>query len=169
MAINETIVTGRKFRKCIDAATKAWQRISFWTKSSDVEFEDGKNAETKLGAIDGITDSLEDTSSRMAASAKAVSTLNNNLDQLKKSVSDGKSSIASAITAKGVTTAADATFADIVTNISNIQTDVKHTVYCIVSANTGGASIDIMVDNNLKQRMIVNAGQAYVQSNHFTV
>ncbi len=79
MAVNETIVTGRKFRKCIDAATKAWQRISFWTKSSDVEFEDGKNAETKLGAIDGITDSLEDTSSRMAASAKAVSTLNNNL------------------------------------------------------------------------------------------
>ena len=79
MAVNETIVTGRKFRKCIDAATKAWQRISFWTKSSDVEFEDGKNAETKLGAIDGITDSLENTSSRMAASAKAVSTLNNNL------------------------------------------------------------------------------------------
>lgn len=79
MAVNETIVTGRKFRKCIDAASKAWQRISFWTKSSDVEFEDGKNAETKLGAIDGITDSLEDTSSRMAASAKAVSTLNNNL------------------------------------------------------------------------------------------
>lgn len=79
MAVNETIVTGRKFRKCIDAATKAWQRISFWTKSSDVEFEDGKNAETKLGAIDGITDSLEDTSSRLAASAKAISTLNNNL------------------------------------------------------------------------------------------
>lgn len=79
MAVNETIVTGRKFRKCIDATSKAWQRISFWTKSSDVEFEDGKNAETKLGAIDGITDSLEDTSSRMAASAKAVSTLNNNL------------------------------------------------------------------------------------------
>lgn len=42
MAVNETIVTGRKFRKCIDAASKAWQRISFWTKSSDVEFEDGK-------------------------------------------------------------------------------------------------------------------------------
>ncbi len=82
MAVNETIVTGRKFRKCIDAATKAWQRISFWTKSSDVEFEDGKNAETKLGAIDGITDSLEDTSSRLAASAKAVSTLNNNLGGL---------------------------------------------------------------------------------------
>lgn len=79
MAVNETIVTGRKFRKCIDASSKAWQRISFWTKSSDVEFEDGKNAETKLGAIDGITDSLENTSSRMAASAKAVSTLNNNL------------------------------------------------------------------------------------------
>lgn len=95
--------------------------------------------------------------------------LTNDLDQLKKSVSDGKSSIASAITAKGVATNADATFADMATNISSIQTDVKHTVYCIVSANTGGASIDIMVDNALMQRMMVNAGQSYIQSNHFTV
>lgn len=81
MAVNEQIVTGRKFRKLIDIVNKTWQRISFWTHSSDVEFEDGMTAETKVGAIDGITDSLVSTSSRIAASAKAVSELSNDLAQ----------------------------------------------------------------------------------------
>ena len=76
MAINETIVTGRKLRKCINAATKQWQRFSIWSKASDTEFNDGKTAETKVGAIDGITDSLASTSSRVAASAKALNTIN---------------------------------------------------------------------------------------------
>ena len=79
MAVNEQIVTGRKFRKLVDEATKLWQRISFWTKASDVEFDDGFTAETKMGAINGITDSLVSTSSNVAASAKALSQLNNNL------------------------------------------------------------------------------------------
>ena len=82
MAINETIVTGRKIRKLVDGATKQWQRISFWHKASDCEFDDGKTAETKLGAIDGITDSLDNTSSRIAASAKSVAMLNNDLTAL---------------------------------------------------------------------------------------
>ena len=79
MEINEIEVTGKKFRQLMNEATKLWQKISFWTKSSDVEFDDGKNAETKVGAIDGITDSLVSTSSNIAASAKAVSTINNDL------------------------------------------------------------------------------------------
>ena len=77
--VNETIVTGRKFRKLVDEATKLWQRISFWTKASDVEFNDAKTAELKVGAIDGITDSLASTSSRIAASAKSVNQLSNDL------------------------------------------------------------------------------------------
>ena len=77
--VNEQIVTGRKFRKLIDEATKLWQRISFWTKASDVEFDDGSTAETKMGAINGITDSLVSTSSNIAASAKALNQLNNKL------------------------------------------------------------------------------------------
>lgn len=43
------------------------------------------------------------------------------MSELKKSVSDGKSAVADAITAKGVTTANDATFAQMATNINNIQ------------------------------------------------
>lgn len=49
--INEQIVTGRKFRKLVDETTKLWQRISFWTKASDVEFNDGKTAEEKIGNL----------------------------------------------------------------------------------------------------------------------
>ena len=79
MAVNETIVTGRKFRKCVDVANKLWQRISFWTKSSDVEFDDGKTAETKVGAIDGITSDLSGESETVAASIKCVNQLNNSL------------------------------------------------------------------------------------------
>ena len=82
MAINETIVTGRKFRKLIDEANKLWQRISFWTKASDVEFNDGKTAENKVGAISGVTDSLTSTSSNVAASAAAVKALNDKITEL---------------------------------------------------------------------------------------
>lgn len=86
MAVNEQIVTGRKFRKLIDEANKLWQRISFWTKASDVEFNDGKNAETKFGAINGVTDSLTSTASNIAASAKAVKTLNDKVTQLSSNI-----------------------------------------------------------------------------------
>lgn len=81
--INEQIVTGRAHRVLIDKAAKLWQRISFWTKASDVEFNDKKTAETKVGAIDGITDSLASTSSRIAASAKSVNKLSNDLGGFK--------------------------------------------------------------------------------------
>lgn len=45
---------------------------------------------------------------------------------LKKSVSDGKSLIASAITENGVTTAADATFAVMASNLSNIRKPIRN-------------------------------------------
>lgn len=82
LAINEQIVTGRKFRKLINESTKLWERISFWKKATDVEFNDGKNAETKVGAINGITDSLTSTSSNIVASAKAVKTINDKITAL---------------------------------------------------------------------------------------
>ena len=51
MAVNETIVTGRKFRRLIDESAKRWQIIYWWTCSADVEFYDGKTAEQKIGNI----------------------------------------------------------------------------------------------------------------------
>ena len=82
MAINEQIVTGRKFRKLIDEANKLWQRISFWTKASDVEFDDGSILQDKLGAISGVTSSLNATSTNMALSAAAGKNLQDQITAL---------------------------------------------------------------------------------------
>ena len=45
------------------------------------------------------------------------------VDSLKKSVSDGKTTVANAITGQGVTTASDATFATMATNIKTVATN----------------------------------------------
>lgn len=88
---NEVVKTGKVYRILADEANKIWHKLSIWSKASDTEFNDGKDAETKLGAIDGITDSLSATSSRIAASAKAVNTLSNNAGRIRTYVgSDGK-------------------------------------------------------------------------------
>lgn len=58
MAVNEVIVTGRVKRRLIDKTAKLWQRLSYWTKASDVEFDDGKDAETKLGDINSALNTL---------------------------------------------------------------------------------------------------------------
>ena len=99
MAINETISTGNKYRRLKDATNKVWQRLSFWTKASDVEFDNGSTAEEALGSITGITDSVNSTSSNVAASAKAVSTLNSNLT----SFQTGVDSLYDQISSLGVT------------------------------------------------------------------
>ena len=78
----ENIVTGKKYRILKDATNKIWDVMSFWGKAKDVEFDDGKNAETKLGNIQGITSSLASDSSSIAASANAVKLLNDKITKL---------------------------------------------------------------------------------------
>ena len=90
MAVNETIVTGRYFRRCTDAANKVWQRISFWHKASDCEFDDNKNAQTKVGAIKGITTSTSVTETGYAADMTTVKNLQTQIDELNSNLS-GKS------------------------------------------------------------------------------
>lgn len=75
----ETKVTGKKYRVCTDATNKNYDRYSYWTDASDVEFADGTDAKTNLGNIKGITDSLASTSSNIALSAKAGKELNESL------------------------------------------------------------------------------------------
>ena len=125
MAINETIVTGRKFRKLIDEVNKIWQRISFWTKAVDVEFNDGKTAETKIGAINGVTDSLTSTASNVAASAKAVKTLNDKITQINSNLNDA---IYNAIVAQGVTPASK-NYADLATAIAAVKANNYNSGY----------------------------------------
>lgn len=88
MAVNETIVTGRYFRRCTDAANKVWQRISFWHKASDCEFDDNKNAQTKVGAIKGITTSTSVTETGYAADMTTVKNLQTQIDELNSNLSE---------------------------------------------------------------------------------
>lgn len=78
MAVNERIVTGRKFRRLIDKEAKLWQRISWWTRSNDVECDDGKTVEQKIGDINGITSFLNDRHD-LAASISSVNSVNEEL------------------------------------------------------------------------------------------
>lgn len=43
--MTENIVTGKKYRILTDATQDIWDRISFWTKASDVYYDDNSNAE----------------------------------------------------------------------------------------------------------------------------
>lgn len=87
MAVNETIVTNRYFRRCTDAANKVWQRISFWHKASDCEFDDGSTAQTKVGAIKGITTSTSVTETGYAADMTTVKGLQTQIDELNSNLS----------------------------------------------------------------------------------
>ena len=78
----ENIVSGKKYRILTDAVNKVYDRISFWCKASDVEFNSGSNAQTTLGSITGISDSLTSTSSNVAASAASVKALNDKITEL---------------------------------------------------------------------------------------
>lgn len=78
--VNEVIVTGRKKRRLIDKAAKLWQRISYWTKACDVEFDDGKTAQEKVGSINGITSNFKAGSDDIAASSSLTKKIKDDLN-----------------------------------------------------------------------------------------
>ena len=78
------------------------------------------------------------------------------VDSLKKSVSDGKTTVANAITGKGVATASDATFATMATNINAIKVGIDTSgatasvsdILTGKTAGVGGAIITGTMTNN---------------------
>lgn len=115
MAINEEIVTGKKFRRLIDIATNKWRRYSFWNKAKDTECEDGTDVETKVGAIKGITTSTNVSETGYAADAKTVSGINQSLTNINTYVGeDGKLHFV------------DSTGADSVLPFSNLKYFIKN-------------------------------------------
>lgn len=75
-------VKSAKYRTMADLANLVWNRISFWRLASSVEFNSGKNAQTTLGSISGITSSLTSTSTTTVATAYAVKQLNDKIIEL---------------------------------------------------------------------------------------
>lgn len=95
MAVSEKKVTG-KFYRIWSTADRLWHRISFWTHANDVEFNDGKTAQTKVGAIKGITTSTNTQETGYAADATTITTLNQSvagLNQSLDSLTNGKITI----------------------------------------------------------------------------
>lgn len=68
----------KKFKKYI-LTSSGFQLVSHWTKANTLEFDGGKTAQDKLGAIDGISSSRESNSDKIAASTALVSELNSDL------------------------------------------------------------------------------------------
>ena len=96
MNFTENKKNGQYYRVLKDTSsdgTRNYDRYSFVTDASDVIFSDGTNVEEKLGGSSG-----------------SITEINREIAELKKSVSDGKRTVATAITDKGVTTATDASF-----------------------------------------------------------
>ena len=70
-----------KFKRYV-LTDSGYKLCSQWTSSNTVHFDDDKTAQTKLGAIDGITDSLTATSSNVALSSKAGNNLQSQINEL---------------------------------------------------------------------------------------
>ena len=74
-----------------------------------------------------LSNNLVTTEEGYALDARQGEALDGKITELKKSVSDGKSAIASAITNAGVSTASDASFATMSSNIAKVRTDTTYT------------------------------------------
>lgn len=81
----ETIKDNCAYRIMADLDNKVWHKISMWKLAKDIEFTNGSNAQTNLGSITGITDSLTSTSSTTCASSNAIKLLNDKLTELQNS------------------------------------------------------------------------------------
>lgn len=109
--------------------------------------------------VTGITDSAEVSDSNVLASSAAV-------HQVFQSVSEGKRIIASAITGRGITTAADATFGMMADNIGSIVLPTGNATAAQVLAgrtfsNTSAAGITGTMTNRGAVSTTLNAGGTY--------
>lgn len=84
-----SILSGYKKVKNYIETGSGKKLLSRWTSSNTVEFNDGKTAQTKVGAIKGITTSTSATETGYAADATTVAALNQSLGNDKWTNWDG--------------------------------------------------------------------------------
>lgn len=58
--VNDRKVTGKKYRILTNAANRAWDVISFWTSSKDVEMDDGNTLEKTMADVKSIANDASD-------------------------------------------------------------------------------------------------------------
>ena len=117
--VNSDVPSGAKFTDTTynDATTSAHGLMTPAMVSKLNGIAEGANRTT-------VDTAMSDTSTNAVQNKIVKSYVDNGLNTLKKSVSDGKTKVANAITDKGVETATDATFATMANNISQIETGV---------------------------------------------
>lgn len=92
-----------------------------------VNFQGGIRGINYILKSSDIVNNLVTTKEGYALDARQGEALDGKITELKKSVSDGKSAIASAITNAGISTASDASFATMSSNIAKVRTDTTYT------------------------------------------
>lgn len=103
MSILSTIFKAKRYIK----TDNGYQLFSEWQRASEVEFNNGSDAETTLGAINGITSSLNTNNDNYALSAAGgynlqsqVTKLNTNLTKTNQTVAGNLTKTNQAIAAK---------------------------------------------------------------------
>ncbi len=132
-AINEIKQIGNAYRICIDDSDPTdlkWARQSFWTASSDVEFEDGETLEEKIQELN--------------------TNIQEKFNEVFQFASNGKHLIASTLTGLGVNTPTDASYETMSNNIKILATNKYNEGYS-AGYNVGyGDGYQISSFGNLK-------------------
>lgn len=100
-----------------------------------------------VDAINWIKEQIDTINNNLANTNKTVSQLNSDIKSCFQSVSDGKAKVASAITAKGISTALDATFDTMAANIGKIKNTYALKVVN-VGSTTGNLDVRTVCNNN---------------------
>ena len=130
-----------KYKRYAKLSDGTYKLISQWTNANTVHFDDGSTAQTNLGAIKGITDSLTATSSNIALSAKAGNNLQGQIDTVNSNLQE-KSSYCTILNVER----------NFTLTASSQDYAVEHTgFYCIqiVSTNSTAHDLAITVNNNI--------------------
>lgn len=138
-----------KLAKVVSEVKTHLTKLATGTTAAHVKLSDAVDSESGVSggiaatpaAVKTINDKVEEINGNLTK-------LDSDLIETKKSVSDGKSLIASAITDQGVTTKADATFDTMATNIKNLGAKVGSAIHSgattsslTIPANTGSTYI----------------------------
>jgi archaellum component FlaC len=99
------------------------------------------------GVADDANGSLGSLTGRVTANEDSIAGINDAMDELKKTVSDGKSSLASAITVEGVATSSDASYAVLADNVGRLSVARYNAGYGagVLDTKKGTATADVVL------------------------